>query len=472
MTTIKKKTKKSDAASALEDVPKVEFRSREERIADGKQLREKVPRESHAGWTAPANRQDPIDILEASDQDRMPELVPIRHGRMVRSPFTFLRGSAGLMAYDLSSTPTTGLRVQACGDCHLLNFGLFATPERNLIFDVNDFDETLPAPWEWDIKRLAASFVVAARDSQFKDKDAQAVAVDCVRAYREKLREYSKMNPLEIWYDRLDADMIIAQSPDAKIRKIREKIVEKAHTRIGDYLVPKLAASVGGRHRLIDQPPVLFHITDEDVEMRVRDGLEVYRRSLSDERRMLYDRYRLEDIAIKVVGIGSVGTRCAVGLFFSAENYPLLLQFKETGPSVLEPYVGESRYDNHGQRVVMGQRLMQSSSDIFLGWARSSNGRDFFVRQLRDMKMSAPIEGGTLQNFHLYAELCGWTLARAQARSGDAAAISGYLGKGDCFDQAIAEFAMAYADQNERDHAALVQAVSSGRVKAIIEEEL
>jgi len=472
MTTIKKKTKKSDAPSALEDAPKVEFRSREERIADGKLLREKVPRASHAGWTVPANRQDPIDILEASNQERMPELVPIRYGRMVRSPFTFLRGSAGLMAYDLSSTPTTGPRVQACGDCHLLNFGLFATPERNLIFDVNDFDETLPAPWEWDIKRLAASFAVAVRDSGHSDKGAQAVAVECVRAYREKLRDYSKMNPLEIWYDRLDADTIIAMSPDAKIRKQREKIIAKAHERIADYLVPKLVATVGGRHRLVDQPPVLFHSDDEETEKRVRDGLGVYRQSLSDERRVLFDRYRLEDVAFKVVGIGSVGTRCSVMLFFSAENHPLLLQVKEACSSVLEPYAGESRYDNHAQRVVMGQRLMQSSSDIFLGWARSTNGRDFFVRQLRDMKMSAPIEGGTVEQFHLYAELCGWTLARAHARSGDAATISGYLGKADSFDQALGEFAIAYADQTERDHAALVQAVNSGRVKAIIEEEL
>jgi uncharacterized protein (DUF2252 family) len=472
MTTHKNKNNKSDAASTKEDIPKVEFRSREERIVAGKQLREKVLRDSHAGWTAPANRQDPIDILEASNQDRMPELVPIRYGRMVRSPFTFLRGSAGLMAYDLSSTPTTGLRVQACGDCHLLNFGLFATPERNLIFDVNDFDETLPAPWEWDIKRLAASFAVAARDSQCKDKDAQAVAVECVRAYREKLRDYSKMNPLEIWYDRLDADTIIALSPDAKTRKQREKIIAKAHERIADYLVPKLVATVGGRHRLVDQPPVLFHADDEETEKRVRDGLKIYRQSLSDERRVLFDRYRLEDYAFKVVGIGSVGTRCSVMLFFSAENHPLLLQVKEACSSVLEPYAGKSRYENHAQRIVMGQRLMQSSSDIFLGWARSTNGRDFFVRQLRDMKMSAPIEGGTVEQFHLYAELCGWTLARAHARSGDAAAISGYLGKSDSFDQALGEFALAYADQTERDHAALVQAVSSGRVKAIIEEEL
>ncbi|MEC4747924.1 DUF2252 domain-containing protein [Methylomicrobium sp. Wu6] len=468
---IHKKAKKAETSVASVEPQHVEFRSREERIAAGKLLREKVTRASHAGWTAPANRQDPIDVLEASNQDRVPELVPIRYGRMLRSPFTFLRGSAGLMAYDLSTTPTTGLRVQACGDCHLLNFGAFATPERNLIFDINDFDETLPAPWEWDIKRLAASFAVAVRDGQFSDEDAQAVAVECVRAYREKLREYSKMNPLEIWYDRLDADTLIAMAPDEKIRRFRERLVEKAQQRIGDYLLPKIASVVGGRHRLLDQPPIMFHVQGEEYAQRAQDVLEAYRQSLSDERRVLFDRYRLEDFAAKVVGIGSVGTRCFVGLFFSAENHPLLLQFKEACPSVLEPYAGESRYDNHAQRVVMGQRLIQSSSDIFLGWARvSDTGRDFFVRQLRDMKMSAPIEGGTVQQFHLYAEICGWTLARAHARSGDAATISGYLGKSDSFDQAIGSFAMAYADQTERDHAALVQAVNSRRVKAIIEE--
>lgn len=468
---IHKKTKKEESAAASAEPQHIEFRSREERLAAGKLLREKVPRSSHAGWTAPANRQDPIDILEASNQDRLPELVPIRYGRMLRSPFTFLRGSAGLMAYDLSSTPATGLRVQACGDCHLMNFGLFATPERNLIFDINDFDETLPAPWEWDIKRLATSFAVASRDAQFSDEDAQSVAVECVRAYREKLRAFSKMNPLEIWYDRLDADTLLAMAPDEKIRRFRERMIEKAQERVGEQLMLKIAGVVGGRHRLLDQPPILFHTQGEEYEKRVHDALEAYRQSLSDERRVLFDRYRLEDIAIKVVGIGSVGTRCLVGLFFSEENHPLLLQFKEACPSVLEPYAGKSRYDNHAQRVVMGQRLTQSSSDIFLGWARvPDTGRDFFVRQLRDMKMSPLIEGATLQQYYLYAELCGWTLARAHARSGDAATISGYLGKSDKFDQAIGSFAMAYADQTERDHAALVEAVHAGRVKVIIEE--
>ena len=447
------------------------MRSRDQRIADGKTLRDTVPRQSHAGWKRPAKRRDPIDILKASNRDRLPELVPIRYGRMLRSPFTFLRGSSGLMAYDLATTPTTGIRVQACGDCHLMNFGLFATPERNLVFDINDFDETLPAPWEWDVKRLAVSFVVAARDSQFTKQQAQAVAVECVRAYRERLREYSQMSPLDVWYDRLDAQTIIAMAPNAKIRKFREQIVAQAQQRIGDYLYPKISGEVGGRRRLIDQPPVLFHVSAKGFEKNVREALASYRETLPDERRVLLDRYRLEDIAIKAVGIGSVGTRCWVGLFFSAENHPLLLQFKEACPSVLEPYAGQSLYENNGQRVVTGQRLMQSASDIFLGWTHGREGRHFYVRQLRDMKMSAPIEGASAAQFNLYAELCGRTLAHAHAKSGDAALISGYLGKADTFDQAIGEFALAYADQNAKDHAALVATVKAGRIKALVEEE-
>jgi uncharacterized protein (DUF2252 family) len=435
-------------------------------------LRDKVPRESHAGWKPPADRRDPIEVLGDSNKDRVPQLIPIRFGRMLRSPFTFLRGSAGLMAYDLSITPTTGIRVQACGDCHLLNFGLFATPERNLVFDINDFDETLPAPWEWDVKRLAASFAVAARNNQLTDAVAEAAAVECVRAYRENLRTYSKMSPLEVWYDRLDAETLTAMAPDAKTKKLREQIAEKARTRVGEYLVPKIVTSVGGHPRLIDQPPVLFHLSDEDADERVRAALEAYRSSLHDERRILFDRYRLADIAAKVVGIGSVGTRCFVGLFFSAENHSLLLQFKEACPSVLEPYAGKSLYENHGQRVVVGQRLMQSSSDIFLGWTRSNLGYDFFGRQMRDMKMSLTIEGGTDKQLSRYAELCGWTLARAHAKSGDAAMISGYLGKSEVFDHAVGEFALGYADQTKRDHAALVAAERTGRIEALIEEDL
>jgi len=465
---------KTDGGKTRASVPM--FRSRDERIAAGKALRYRVPRQSHAGWEPPANRRDPIEILKESNQDRLAELVPIRYGRMLPSPFTFLRGSAGLMASDLAGTPTTGLRVQACGDCHLLNFGLFATPERNLIFDINDFDETLPAPWEWDVKRLAVSFAVAVRDIKLGDKRAKAAAIECVHAYRQRLREFSKMSPLDVWYHRLDAQTIIDMAPDAKIREIREGIVAKAKHRISDYLYPQISEEIAGRRRLIDQPPAMFHVNQEqepEHETLVREALEQYRLSLPDERRVLFDRYSLEDVVIKAVGIGSVGTFCFVGLFFSAENHPLLLQFKQACPSVLEPYAGKSQYENHGQRVVVGQRLMQSASDIFLGWTRGRRGRDFFIRQLRDMKMSARIEeGASPQQAMLYAELCGRTLAHAHAKSGDAALISGYLGKSDDFDQAIGEFAVAYADQNEKDHAALVAAVKAGQIEALVEEDL
>ena len=451
------------------------MRSREQRLADGKSLRDTVPRQSHAGWKRPAQRRSPIDILKASNRDRLPELVPVRYGRMLVSPFTFLRGSSGLMAYDLATTPTTGIRVQACGDCHLLNFGLFATPERNLIFDLNDFDETLPAPWEWDVKRLAVSFAVAARDIQLTDKQAQAAAIECVRAYREQLREFSKMSPLDVWYYRLDAQSLIDTAPDAKIKEKRQEIIAKARERIGDYLYPKISEEVGGRRRIIDQPPVMFHVSQEqepEHQAIVEEALEQYRLSLPDERRILFDRYSLADIVVKAVGIGSVGTMCFVGLFFSAENHPLLLQFKQACPSVLEPYAGKSRYENHGKRVVVGQRLIQSASDIFLGWTRGRRDRDFFIRQLRDMKMSVSITAGvSTQQTLLYAELCGRTLAHSHAKSGDAALMSGYLGKSDDFDQAIGEFALAYADQNEQDHAALVAAVKAGQIEAMVEED-
>lgn len=428
-----------------------QFRSRTERIETGKSLRDKLPRNTHADWQPPANRRHPIDILEESNQDRLPELISIRYGRMIRSPFTFLRGSAALMAYDLASMPNIGVRVQACGDCHLLNFGLFATPERNLVFDLNDFDETHPAPWEWDIKRLAVSFVIAGRDFKLTDDESREAAIECVRSYREHLREYSQMSPLEVWYKRLDMESIIEMAPDAKTKKTREKLAKKAHERVMENLFPKLTTSVGGRPRIVDQPPLIFHPAMEDYEEAVRAGLEDYRQTLSDERRVLFDRYRFEDAAMKVVGVGSVGTRCMIALFFSEDNHPLILQLKEARRSVLEPYTEKSQYDNQGQRIVTGQRLTQASSDIFLGWFRGRYGRDFYVRQLRDMKMSVPIEAVSAMQLKSYAEYCGWALARAHAKSGDAATISGYLGKGDQFDQAMGEFAVAYADQTEKE---------------------
>lgn len=460
---------KGKSAKAAEAAPV--FRSRDERIAAGRALRDKVPRTSHAAWTPPAKHRDPIAILEKSNEDRVQELVPIRYGRMLRNPFAFLRGSAALMAHDLATTPSTGIRVQVCGDCHLMNFGLFATPERNLVFDLNDFDETMPAPWEWDIKRLAASFAVAGRDGRLSDGESRDAAVACVRAYRENLREYSKMNPLEVWYSRLDMETLIETAPDEKARKVRQQLADRARERVVESVFPKLATQVAGQPRIVDQPPILYHVADPEFMDKIREGLEDYRATLSDERRVLLDRYHLVDAALKVVGIGSVGTRCFIGLFFSEENHPLILQFKESCRSVLEPYVGKSDYENQGQRVVMGQRLMQSSSDIFLGWARGRAGRDFFVRQLRDMKMAIPVEGVSAAQLERYAELCGLVLARAHAKSGDAATISGYLGKGDTFDEALGDFALAYAEQTEQDHAALVEAVNSGRLEALIEEE-
>jgi uncharacterized protein (DUF2252 family) len=376
------------------------------------------------------------------------------------------------MAYDLSTLPRTGIKVQACGDCHLLNFGIFATPERNLVFDVNDFDETLPGPWEWDVKRLAASFVVAGRDQHVAEADCRTVAVECVRAYREHLREYSRMTPLEVWYERLVLETLIETAPDEKIRKRRKQFAKKARERVIENMFPKIVTQTGGRHRFVDQPPLFYHAdTDSHVEERWLEALEAYRQTLSDERRVLFDRYRFEDCAQKVVGIGSVGTRCWVALFFSEESHPLILQFKEAVRSVLEPYTDKCPYENQGQRVVVGQRLMQSSSDIFLGWVRGRRGYDFYVRQLRDMKFSVPVEGITSAELARYAEICGRTLARAHAKSGDSATISGYLGKGDQFDEAIGSFAVAYADQAEQDYAALRDAVRSGRVQALTEDQ-
>jgi uncharacterized protein (DUF2252 family) len=353
-----------------------------------------------------------------------------------------------------------------------LNFGFFGTPERNLVFDINDFDETLPAPWEWDLKRLVVSFVIAGRDSDLSDRESKAAAIDCARSYREHLREYSRLSPLEVWYTRIGAEQAIEMAPDEKTRKIREQMMTKARERIIEHLYPKIVTQSGGRNRFVDQPPILYHVNEPDWETLVREGLEDYRQSLPEERRVLFDRYQLEDFALKVVGIGSVGTRCYIALLFSEDNHPLILQVKEACPSVLEPYTAKSQYENQGQRVVTGQRLMQSSSDIFLGWTRGRGGNNFYLRQLRDMKFSLPIEGVSAVQLQRYAEFCGWTLARAHAKSGDAATISGYLGKGDQFDLALGEFAIAYADQTERDHAALVEAVKTGRVEALVEENL
>ena len=439
----------------------------------GKALRRKVTRQSHAGWTAHSKRPDPIDVLIESSKGRIEHLVPIRYGRMLQSPFAFYRGAASIMSGDLAQTPVTGVRVQACGDCHLMNFGGFATPERRVIFDINDFDETLPAPWEWDVKRLAASFVIAGRNNNLKKSDGRVAAAMSVRAYRERMLELAAMPVLEAWYSSLDVESLLEMGPDAELKKRIKATVKEASGKSGaEVIFPKLEEKDRGQPRIKDNPPLIFHAEeqkDPGWDKAVHHRMDGYRKSLPDSTRVLLDRFRLVDSAVKVVGVGSVGTACAVLLLVATDDDPLFLQAKEARVSVLEPYAGKSKYKERGQRVVVGQRIMQSASDIFLGWATDSKGRHFYVRQLRDAKIKPMVEIFDASNLITCAKACGWTLARAHARSGKSGILSGYLGKSDSFDEAVADFAEAYADQNEQDYAALLKAVRSGRLKATIE---
>jgi uncharacterized protein (DUF2252 family) len=435
-------------------------------MARGKSLRAKRPLQDHALLRARPKRFSSIELLEKSNVDRLEDLIPIRYSRMLVSPFSFLRGSAALMADDLSRTPSSGIYVQACGDCHLLNFGAFATPERKLVFDINDFDETLPAPWEWDIKRLATSFVVAAQDNRLSNASAKRIAKICVESYRENLRAYSKQSPLEVWYGHLDLAKFAKEAPNKTTRLHRESLIKKAEKQVAEYLFPKITTEINGDKRLIDNPPLIYHLDDQWIEKFGKPAVEAYRASLSHDRQVLFDRYQLKDIVVKVVGIGSVGTRCFVALFMTPDGEPLLLQIKEARNSVLEPYAGKSEYHKHGERVVVGQRLTQSSSDVFLGWVRGPKGKDFYVRQLRDMKVSFSVQDITPTRLKRYAVYCGQALARSHAKSGNAALISGYLGKSDVFDEAVSAFAMQYADQNQRDYEELVMAVNTGRLIA------
>lgn len=444
-------------------------------IAAGKRLREAIPRSSQGTWKRHKDRADPLDILRASDAGRMSELLPIRYGRMLQSPFTFYRGAASVMAADLATTPTTAVHVQACGDCHLLNFGGFATPERNISFDINDFDESLPAPWEWDVKRLVTSFVLAARSNGLSEAAGRGAALACARSYRERLREVAKMSPLEAWYARISAEDVIGLLDDADRKKtVRRRIDRAQEQRTSEVDYPQLAEMVGGQVQIKDQPPLIFH-AEASREESFRDFLDKaiaqYRETLQDDRRALLDRYRLVDVAFKVVGIGSVGRYCAIGLFMSSSNQPLFLQFKQAVASVLEPYAGKSSYGHAGQRVVMGQRLMQSSSDIFLGWLTGLEGRQVYVRQLRDAKIKPLVETFDRGMLEIYGGLCGWALARAHGRSSHPWLVSGYLGTSDTFVKAMGDFAVAYADQTERDHAALKSAVNAGRIQVHLEDD-
>ena len=450
------------------------YRSADDRRAEGAALRESVPRQSHSVWKAPSDRRDPVELLIEANKGRMPQLIPIRHGRMVESPFAFYRGSAALFAADVARTPVTGLRVQACGDAHLLNFGGFATPERNFIFDINDFDETLPAPWEWDLKRLAASVVIAGRHLGLRENDSARAARATVRAYREQMADYSLMPALDVWYDRIDIDKLVEQAPDKEARRRVSRRVKKARTRtVAEDDFPKLAENKGSTPSIKDNPPLIFHPTAKEaphMKFQYREQFALYRASLNPSIHPLFDRFHFSDLAIKVVGVGSVGTRCAIALFLAADDDPLFLQIKEARASVLEPYAGKSGYASHGERVVVGQRMMQSASDVFLGWTHAKVGCDVYIRQLRDMKMSALVEGWDFDLLRMYTRLCARTLARAHARTGDAAMMSGYMGSGRVFDDAITEFATDYADQTISDHKAFARAIRDGRIRAITDE--
>jgi uncharacterized protein (DUF2252 family) len=470
---------KPDKSKEAGQAPRKEssYLSADERRARGKALRNAAPRASHEGWKPPKGRRDPVEIVSESNAGRVVDLVPIRFGRMSTSPFAFYRGSAALMAADLAKTATSGIRVQACGDAHLMNFGGFATPERNIVFDINDLDETLPAPFEWDLKRLAASVVIAAQHLRLPDSDAARIATDLVREYRERMADYASMRALDVWYDRIDLARYVDRATDPsvqkEVRKRAAKLTEEAQRKTApEFLYPKLVSLEGSRPRIKDEPPLIFHPTAEQAPGLVTGAADViaaYRESLPEHTRTLFDRYHFFDYAVKVVGVGSVGTVCGVCLFMAADDDPLFLQVKEARASVLEPYAGRSLHANNGQRVVVGQRIMQAASDVFLGWTRTKTGRDFYVRQLRDMKMSVVIEGSDAELLRHYARMCAHALARAHARSGDAAMMSGYMGSGQTFDDAIGEFAVEYADQNRRDYRAFINAIREGRISATVE---
>ena len=458
----------------------VERLTRADRVARGKDARASAPLESHAEFT-PDGSRDPVGLLLEQARTRVPELVPVRHGRMLVSPFTFYRGAALPMAADLATTPASGLRVQLCGDAHLSNFGAFASPERRLVFDVNDFDETLPGPFEWDVKRLAASLAVAGRDNGFSRKDCRQIVLAAAEGYRTAMRAFAKQHFLDVWYAHLDVEAAIAEFRSqfkAKRVKATEKLVAKAHTQDSMRALSKLTTVADGQRRIISDPPLIEPVEEVFADVQagmiydlIREVMGKYQRTLQSDRRHLLEYFTLVQLARKVVGVGSVGTRAWIALMEGVDGTePLFLQAKEAQPSVLAPHCGRSQYRNQGERVVAGQHLMQAESDIFLGWTHvvgpDGVDRDYYVRQLKDWKFSLPIEQMIPSGMKVYARLCGWTLARAHARSGDRIALAAYLGGSAKFDQAIADFAETYADQNDRDYAALQAAVKDGRAEA------
>jgi len=454
--------------------------SPDERAAVGRAARDRAPRSSHASWAPASDRPDPVETLQQQARTRVPELVPIRHGRMLVSAFAFYRGAAAIMAADLANSPGSGIEAQLCGDAHLENFGTFAAPDRQLVFDVNDFDETLPGPWEWDVKRLAASFEVAGRERGFNKAQRRSIVIAVVGAYRQAMRQLATERNLDVWYQRLDVTSLVDHwGGEAKKKEIKafERNVAKARTKDSMRAFSKLTHEVDGEPRIVSEPPLivpfeeLFADRAEEAERRLREILENYGSSLPNDCRHLFEQFRYLHAARKVVGVGSVGTRAYIALFVGRDGHdPLFLQAKEAEASVLEPFTAPSEYEQHGQRVVEGQRLMQAASDIFLGWLTAkgpdNERRDFYVRQLWDQKGSANVDVMNPREMTAYAEICGSTLARTHGRSGDRIAIGAYLGRGDAFDRAMAEFAHAYADQNQRDYDAFRDAVADGRVAA------
>jgi uncharacterized protein (DUF2252 family) len=459
----------------------------EERRARGKQARTQVPVSGHAGWAPAADRPDPVGLLEEQNVTREPDLVPVRHGRMMVSPFTFYRGAAKIMAADLKDTPTAGLTVQLCGDAHLSNFGMFASPERALVFDLNDFDETLPGPFEYDVKRMAASFTIAARNNAFSTADTRAATSASVRAYREAMAGFAQMRTMDIWYAHLPDDELMTAAratvankdkKQAKALKTAEKNLQKARTRDSLQALSKLGELVDGQYRIVSQPPIVVPVRDlapiaglnvDEVEHLVREQFRTYRDTLQPDRRHLLEQFQVIDLARKVVGVGSVGTRAFIVLLQGRDQQdPLFLQLKEASASVLEDHLPKSQYAQHGERVVHGQRMMQATSDIYLGWTIGADvSRHFYWRQLRDMKGSAIVEAMAPFALNFYAGICGWTLARAHARSGDPIAIAAYLGSSDKFDRSITDFCERYAYQNEQDYQTFTKAIRNGKLEAL-----
>lgn len=444
-----------------------DYFGREARFEHGKSLRKDCTRSSHAEVVLGQGPRDPVALIEVSNGDRVEHLLPVRFGRMSESSFAFFRGTANLQAYDLKGTPSSGIVVQCCGDCHLMNFGGFATPERRQVFDINDFDETFPAPFEWDLKRLAVSFALAARWLEFESTDCIAAAAAVIAAYREHINVYANMGALEVWYTQITSEALLEQfEKDEEFHKRLTKAMEKAALNTSERVFNKLTTEEDGHFRIVDQPPLLFHVhgAEVDLQSELEPFFKAYRETLTADRQTLYDRFRLTDFAHKVVGVGSVGTRCYIALFMADNDDPLFLQIKQARASVLEGLAGPPRWASNGERVIAGQRLLQSASDIFLGWSLDAHGRDFYVRQLRDMKFSPDLTGFTPKLLGYYANMCGQVLARSHSKAGEAPTIAGYLGAGPGFEEAIAQYAVGYADQVEQDFAAFQSAIRLGRL--------